>query len=534
MSKRSIRLILYVILGFQAVMLIYLNLTQLSVHLGHDTTVYLFQTITSWQQKKLLLDNWMYQTTFGIDSPVPLATLIYGIVKDVFIAYGLANVILTGIFAFLLWKLMVRFELSVETKLVLMNLSLGLHFGGYYMVFNSLDYGSVMFVDNGAYIVKTIIALLVMISSIDLLNGRSDKIVLGITAALVLVSGISSGFWILVTSVVPIIIWRIGYDAMSKSFKAFKEDKTLIFNIVLALLSALGQFLMVVCFDHPTIDSAMKMVKLQDFWSNLGSVLMGYMEVSGALCPADRQLLSFDGIAMLILFIVAVLALFSFIFVMRDKESLKNKSVQVMMATVIENFFLFTVCSAKWGSLIYEVRYLILLYLMSLIALGIFFERKMYKIYNEEVLALLASAGIIISSVNSFVVYMRTSDDVRVDRCHDLIDVIGSTDAKIVYNFGKVMLVDCREMRVLDTDHVYKLVVDAGMGHMVYHFGDTTYLDDPAEYSGPVIFIYHDSETEDIPEHIFDDSTEIYNTEDGYHVLYLDHNIDDFYSEYIM
>ena len=108
------------------------------------------------------------------------------------------------------------------------------------------------------------------------------------------------------------------------------------------------------------------MVKLQDFWSNLGSVLMGYMEVSGALCPADRQLLSFDGIAMLILFIVAILALFSFIFVMRDKESLADKSVQAMMAVVIENFFLFTVCSAKWGSLIYEVRYLILLYLNHL------------------------------------------------------------------------------------------------------------------------------------------------------------------------
>ena len=98
MTKRTSRLILYMILGFQAVALIYLNLTQLSTHLSQDTTVYIFQTITSWQQKKLILDDWMYQTTFGLDSPVPLATLFYGICKDVFIAYGLTNIIFTGAF----------------------------------------------------------------------------------------------------------------------------------------------------------------------------------------------------------------------------------------------------------------------------------------------------------------------------------------------------------------------------------------------------------------------------------------------------
>lgn len=534
MTKRTSRLILFIALGFQAVALIYLNLTQLATHMGHDTTVYYFQTIASWQQKKLLLDDWMYQTTFGLDSPVPLAALLYGIIKDVFIAYGLTNIILTGVFSFVFWKLMNRFELSFETKLVLLNLSLGLHFAGYYMVYNSLEYGSVMFIDNAAYVIKTLIALLVLICSIDLMNGNINKAYLIVTAALVMLSGISSGFWILVTSVVPIIVWRIGCDAMEKDFKVFKKDKALIYNMVLAVISVFGQFLMVVCFNHPTIDSAMKMIKIQDFWSNLGNIIMGYFEVAGALGPAERQLLSYDGITMVILFIVASIALFSLIYVMRDKEQRANIGIQVLMATVIENIFLFSVCSAKWGAFIYEVRYLILMYLISLITLGILFEKKIYKIYSKEILILLATLGIIISSVGSIAVYLRYDDKARVERCRAFIDTVNATDAKVVYSFGEEIFCDSRDMRVFDQGHVYKSVVDTGAGYLIYHFGDSSYLDKPGEYTGPVIFIYHDDEeAESIPEHILEEGTEIFTYEDC-HVLYLEHNVDDFYAEYII
>lgn len=534
MTKNTSRIILFLILGFQAVALIFLNLTQLPYHLGHDTTVYIFQTIATWQQKKLLLDDWMYQTTFGLDSPVPLAALIYGMVKDVFVAYGLANIILTGCFSFVYLQLMKRFDMSLETKLVLLNLALGLHFANFYMVFNSLEYGSVMFVDNGAYIVKTIIALLVLICSIDLMRGNAKKAYLIVTAALVMLSCISSGFWILVTSVAPIVIWRIGDLARQKSFKPFKTDKTLHYTLLLAVLSAVGQFLMVVIFHHPTIDSAMKMITLQDFWKNIGNVFMGYFEVAGALGSADGKLLSLEGMAMLILFIVAGIALFSVIYVMRDKEELSKIPTQVVMATVIENFILFFICSAKWGALIYEVRYLILIYLISLITMGLLFERQIYKIYSKDALIIVASLGIIISFASSVIVYLRYNDNARVDRCNAFIAAVNTTDAKIVYNFGEEIFCDSRDMRCFDTDHVYKSVVDTGAGHLIYHFGDSSYLDHPEDYTGPVIFIYHDDEeAESIPEHILEEGTEIFTYEDC-HVLYLEHNVDDFYAEYII
>lgn len=533
MTKRTSRLILFMILGFQAVALIYLNLTQLSTHLSQDTTVYIFQTITSWQQKKLILDDWMYQTTFGLDSPVPLATLFYGICKDVFIAYGLTNIIFTGAFVFVFYKLLNRFELSLETKLVLLNLSLGLHFADYYMVTSSLEYGSVMFVDNAAYVIKTMISLLVLICSIDLIRGKVNKAYLIVTAALVMVSCISSGFWILVTSVLPIMIWRVGDLAREKTFKPFAKDKTLLYSILLAFLSVIGQFLMVVVFHHPTIDSAMKMVTLLNFWKNAGSVILGYYEVAGALGPVDGYVLSLEGIAMVILFIVASIALFSLIYVMRDKEQRADRATQVIMATVIENFILFFICAAKWGALVYEVRYLIVIYLISLITLGILFEKQIYKIYDKNALIALASLGIVISFASSVVIYLRYDDVERVDRCKAFISAVETTDAKVVYSFGEGVYIDSRVIRCFDTDHVYKTVSDTGGGLILYHFGDTSYLDNPADYDGPVVFIYHDDEeAELIPEHILEEGTEIMTYDDGYHVLYLEHNISDFYSEY--
>ncbi|MBO4242954.1 MAG: hypothetical protein J5883_06720, partial [Clostridiales bacterium] len=67
------------VLALESFFIVFFNLTQLQYHLGHDTSVYLFQTIESWRQKSLLLEQWEYQTTFAIDSPVILAVFFYGI-----------------------------------------------------------------------------------------------------------------------------------------------------------------------------------------------------------------------------------------------------------------------------------------------------------------------------------------------------------------------------------------------------------------------------------------------------------------------
>ena len=57
------------------------NLTRLPYESNYDSSV-LMQIVEMWRQKRILLKDWAYQTTLGIDSPVLLGALFYGITKE--------------------------------------------------------------------------------------------------------------------------------------------------------------------------------------------------------------------------------------------------------------------------------------------------------------------------------------------------------------------------------------------------------------------------------------------------------------------
>ena len=95
-------LVLFVLLFAQLILLIIFNLTKLSAVADFDSSAAMAQAMEIHRQKTLFISDWIYQSTLGLDSLLPLASLLYGLTHNIFMAYGIANCIGTLFFLYII------------------------------------------------------------------------------------------------------------------------------------------------------------------------------------------------------------------------------------------------------------------------------------------------------------------------------------------------------------------------------------------------------------------------------------------------
>lgn len=97
-SKKDIPVFLVgAALIFQLAALAAANLAALDSACSYDSGTTFSAALEMWRQKSLVLQDFGYATSLLIDSPAPLAALLFGITGRFFLAYGLANLlIMTG------------------------------------------------------------------------------------------------------------------------------------------------------------------------------------------------------------------------------------------------------------------------------------------------------------------------------------------------------------------------------------------------------------------------------------------------------
>lgn len=110
--------ILSLILLLQVLVIVYINLFRLQYYIGYDCSAYYLQTIEMWRQKTLLPNDWSFQTTLCWDSPAILAMLFYGLTGNIFLSYGISNLIVVLLLVLCLNAILNRLDLSLGSKMV--------------------------------------------------------------------------------------------------------------------------------------------------------------------------------------------------------------------------------------------------------------------------------------------------------------------------------------------------------------------------------------------------------------------------------
>lgn len=460
------------LLFLQIGIIIFFNLTQLKNHIGFDTSTYYYTAINMWEQKTVFLKNWNYQTTLNIDSSAPLAAIFYGIFGNIFFAYGLANSIIILLILFAFKKLLDCFDISILSQAVCLNLILVLHFGSSYSNVNSLVYGDVLFLNNAAYNVKTLLSIMIVFCVLELTKEKKNIPILIVTALLAFISGLSSGLWICVTIIAPILLLYFIKSFAENKWKELLTNKPFLFLIGITVISLIGKVIASRVLHYESKDSSMTLIQLEILWKNLGSLLLGYFDLLSAY-PAytEIQAVSFTGISYLINLLFAVLSLIAVVYVIKKKDFIKNEKMQVLVAIFLGDLLIFSLLNVTYGSAFFETRYLIVPYFFALVFFGKFYDAFFLKI-NEFLVIILTVGMLFITNFISNRAYYTNKNN--YDELYSISEDLKMYDTPAVYVYGEVANIDARNLRVIDTTKIYKYVFEGS----VYHWGDTTLYDD--------------------------------------------------------
>lgn len=100
----------------------YFNLFLLPKHLGFDNSWGYLKAILIWREKAFVSDIWVDQTNSFLDSSLPIASLLYGLTKNIFVAYGLSNIIVLSLIIAILFHITTKLNFRDEIVWLCLNL----------------------------------------------------------------------------------------------------------------------------------------------------------------------------------------------------------------------------------------------------------------------------------------------------------------------------------------------------------------------------------------------------------------------------
>ena len=192
------------------------NLTRLPYESNYDSSCAYAQIVEMWRQKRILLKDWAYQTTLGIDSPVLLGALFYGITKNAFTAFGLANIVTVIVYAFLFYDILKQADVKKNMRLLAVLFLLTPYSTG------QLGYMPMLFTSAGSYAYKLLVPLLLIDILVRMHKGQEIKkywYLILFATFFVFDTAVSSGEYILLCAVLPLIGYEILHVLIGNDIK---------------------------------------------------------------------------------------------------------------------------------------------------------------------------------------------------------------------------------------------------------------------------------------------------------------------------
>ncbi len=519
----------YLNIGMLAVMLlqflavVYVNLFQMRYHMGYDVSSYMIKAIEVWKQKTLFVDFWQHQTTLYIDNAMPIAALLYGISGDIFISYGIANIIVTLLLLLVFASICKELGLQKTAGLICMNLFLCPFLMESLNNWNDLGYFSMMFTSMASYGVKSLTVLMIVKTTLNLEREKANRGLLVAASFLSFIAGLSSGFYVAVTVMVPCGLYIMTRLLIKNNIRAIWNKQTA-YVIGNGALLFLGKMISEKVIHFVSSDSDMVWVSLEQFVKNLASIFVGFLQLMQAL-PQDAgmEILNRHGVIYLFPFFIVMVCLLAFVSVLVQVCRRYEEPGQALLLiyVVVFNVFLFSIVYTTYGGRIFEERYLIELFLMIILLVGIFLNSLNDNLIFKGLLVLGLIGSIVIIDVKSDYTYMTTLNN--YNELKEITEKVSELDSPVVYLIGDDIMCEQRNLRPIDTTKVYKSFNETGS---VHHYGDYTYYDENGEYSGGTIMITTEESYPKIPGYIIDKYT--YYDEVGKYKIYTsDENIID-------
>ncbi len=304
------------LLIIQIGLIIKFNLSDIRCTLDHDwaNTFYHFMEVI--KNRTLQLPEWRHTTSLELDGSFLLSLPLYFIVKDLFLAVGISNIIFTLLYIFVVTRLMTH--LKIEKLFIYITLTLILSPYAYGM----LDYFNMLFFGGACYSIKVLIPIILLllmtqISQKKLVNTKG-KIEFFITLFLYLylwfATTFSTGIYVMLCGIAPIFVWMMLEMFINGNAKQILQKENIILWILTLITFLFGMF-----FHNEYYNGSsrlnMGLTKIDNFAINFRACIRATFDVFGATTKDNIPVLSVNGIILCVKILLVVSLLISLIFV---------------------------------------------------------------------------------------------------------------------------------------------------------------------------------------------------------------------------
>lgn len=438
-TKPEMLMLLLVIAQITYLMLF--NVLRTKYVINSDSSEYMTQVIQIWKQGTLLIKDYYYSTMLTWDMPTLIAVPFYGIFKDVFLAYGMANNVLILLFAGVLNKLCNDLEYSKGAKWLVFLATFTVYHYGF------IDYADELFV-NGALYGFRIMFMLVLMDVLVCIHKnkfrKRDVLIYVFSFVGFFVCGISSGIFAAGCCVLPIILfafWELLCQKEKIKVKDFFQKKFLlpVLSLVACMMGVVANYLL--GFDGSSASNKMT-ISILDMGNNFENVLISYFQLFG-WSDANVNLISLVGIMQIVGFGAACVVLVAFIIVSwyclkKDTKDIKKTQRiygQMVFCIFLVNFLLFFLADLTYGAALFEYRYWLIVVIPAFVEIGVVYDWLKKKSYNHWVMLVLIYV-LMLCSISGYKDIKMWREDNGADYYDELMDIAQEKGIDHIYCYA--------------------------------------------------------------------------------------------------
>ena len=474
------------------------NLTRLPYESNYDSSCAYAQIVEMWRQKRILLKDWAYQTTLGIDSPVLLGVLFYGITKNAFTAFGLANIVTVIVYAFLFYDILKQADVKKNMRLLAVLFLLTPYSTG------QLGYMPMLFTSAGSYAYKLLVPLLLIDILVRMHKGQEIKkywYLILFATFFVFDTAVSSGEYILLCAVLPLIGYEILHVLIGNDIKQI-FNKRLGFLILESAIYVVGIKVGRRTGIIESVGSQMMLTKAKHFPSVIAKCLTGIFQLFGGIPDyEDIPVTQTYGMMYLFRFFLAAVILASWIYLSKHlKENEKYKELVGMITCIFAvNLIVLIFANVNYATKTFEYRYHLIsmipmILLTSIAASDLWEKRKLL----EQTIVLVTIVLLLFVNVYDYKNYMRDCYNYQGDM-QGITLTAEQEGVHLIITIGSESISMGRCMRNVNPN--VEISTWGGYNHGV-GWGASTYYFDNAHLKTPYMVLMTQKEYELMPKQI--------------------------------
>lgn len=474
------------------------NLTRLPYESNYDSSCAYAQIVEMWRQKRILLKDWAYQTTLGIDSPVLLGALFYGITKNAFTAFGLANIVTVIVYACLFYDILKQADVKKNMRLLAVLFLLTPYSTG------QLGYMPMLFTSAGSYAYKLLVPLLLIDILVRMHKGQKIKkywYLILFASFFVFDTAFSSGEYILLCAILPLIGYEILHVLIGNDIKQI-FNKRLGFLILESAIYVVGIKVGRRTGIIESVGSQMMLTKAKHFPSVIAKCLTGIFQLFGGIPDyEDIPVTQTYGMMYLFRFFLAAVILASWIYLLKHlKENEKYKELVGMITCIFAvNLIVLIFANVNYATETFEFRYHLIsmipmILLTSIAASDLWEKRKLL----EQTIVLVTIVLLLFVNVYDYKNYMRDCYNNQGDM-QGITLTAEQEGVHLIITIGSESISMGRCMRNVNLN--VEISTWGGYNHGV-GWGASTYYFDNAHLKTPYMVLMTQKEYELMPKQI--------------------------------